>query len=179
MRYLFNIMPKKGIAKACDRCCFLSENAPKDTARHGLSFSILSHLCYAWPSSKREERHFVRPTTITDPPFVRLFDLFGTRKETKRERKKKKTKIKKKRSNRRERIESAYVVTNKNFQLRFSVLAGSHFWHTYNFPRSIITPRWTLCPRSVKLDLIYIQTRVSIAFPTSYRDSSRTSTDHR
>ena len=58
---------------------------------------------------------------MTDPPSVRLFDLFGTRKEKKRKKKKERKKFKKKESNQREHIESAYAVANRNFNFVLDV----------------------------------------------------------
>lgn len=136
-----NYAKERKLAKACDRCCFLLENAPKDTARHGLSFSILSHLLLCLTQLKtRGKRHFVRSTTNDNdgPALCSIFSEAEEKKERRGAEKKKKKKRRKEKNLKREKIirgntNRVRVCRHKQKlgSTSFSVLAGSHFfWHT-------------------------------------------------
>lgn len=98
---------------------------------------------------------------------------------------KKQNKTKKKKLKRKEVIGGNVSSPRMSLQTKTSNF-GSRCWlaHIFGTPttflgQSLLLAEHCVLEASSLTYIIYIQTRVSTAFSTSYRDSSRTSTDHR
>lgn len=161
-----NYAKERKLAKACDRCCFLLENAPKDTARHGLSFSILSHLLLCLTQLKpRGKRHFVRSTTNDNdgPALCSIFSEAEEKKERrggggKEKEKKKRKKFEKRENNQREHESSPRMSSQTETWFNFVLGVG---WLTFflahlTFPgQSLLLAEHCVLEAS-SVDLIYL-----------------------